>query len=294
MASGPENNQPRNQEQHSGQFSQSDQPPAASNYPPSGGNYYPPSAMNYPQQPYPGIPPQGYPGYAAGYNPYPAAAYGHHDPYYAPQTYSQADDGGNACFRCICMIILLSLMLTLTATIIMFFVNKPEHGSFKVDSFSVSNFNLNPGNKVLSGKWDAKVSAQNPSGSRLNMDKVESNLYQKDVWLASGPSGSFSGYWNDFDSNYNSPNLMEFKFEANNVSAPAEEMEKEIKEAGGVTFNLRLNLMYVSRSSGFFFHMRRGSMKVTCKDLKLGLSVGANSGSLITDGKPKDCEISNG
>ncbi|KAK9921441.1 hypothetical protein M0R45_029950 [Rubus argutus] len=71
MASGPENNQPRNQEQHSGQFSQSDQPPAASNYPPSGGNYYPPSAMNYPQQPYPGIPPQGYPGYAAGYNPYP-------------------------------------------------------------------------------------------------------------------------------------------------------------------------------------------------------------------------------
>lgn len=94
--------------------------------------------------------------------------------------------------------------------------------------------------------------------------------------------------------NYSSRNLMEFKFEANNVSAPAEEMEKEIKEAGGVTFNLRLNLMYVSRSSGFFFHMRRGGMKVTCKDLKLGLSVGANSGSLITDGKPKDCEVSNG
>ncbi|PRQ44121.1 hypothetical protein RchiOBHm_Chr3g0475721 [Rosa chinensis] len=292
MASGPQNNQPRNQEQHSGQHSQSELPSAVSNYPPSGGNNYPPSAMNYPQQPYPGVPPQGYPGY--GYNPYPPAAYAQ-DPaaaYYATQTYSPAEEGANHCFRCICVIMLVSLMFTLIASIILLFVAKPEHASFKVDSLSVSNFNTNPANKVLTGKWEAKVNVEN-GRTRLNIENVEPSLYQKDTWLARGSSVgiSSSGYWDEYNWG-SSPSTMEFKFEANNVSAPAADIEKEIKETGGVTFNLSIDMKYVSRSSGFWWHVKSGSMKVTCKDLKIGLSVGANSGSLT--GEKKNCEVSGG
>ncbi|XP_004305589.1 PREDICTED: uncharacterized protein LOC101304211 [Fragaria vesca subsp. vesca] len=281
MASGAENNQPRNQEQPSGL---SDQPSAVSNYPPSGGNNYPPSAMNYPQQPYP---PQGYAGY--GYNPYPPAAYAQ-DPavaYYGTQQY--ANEGGNACFRCICLIMLLSLMLTIIASIIFFFVAKPDHTNFKVDNFSVSNFNVNTANKVVTGQWDAKVAVES-GRARLRIDKVESNLYQKDTWLAPGSDWtSTTGYWDDFSwSNANT--LMEFKFDLNNATAPAEDMQKEIKDWGGVTFNLRLSLNYVERSSGFWWHMKNGVMKITCKDLKIGLAVGTNTGTL--SGDKKDCEVS--
>ncbi|XP_050379569.1 uncharacterized protein LOC126796900 [Argentina anserina] len=289
MASGAENNQPRNQEQHSGRLSENDQPPAVSNYPPSGGTNYPPSTMSYPQQPYSGAPPQGYPGY--GYSPYPPATYAQ-DPavaYYATHQYSQADEGGNACFRCICMIMILSLMLTVIASIIFFFVAKPEHTSFKVDSLTVSDFNVNPANKVVTGKWDAKVSVEN-SRTRLRIEKPEANLYQKETWLAGGSSPMpLSPYWDDYSWG-NASDELEFKFEVNNGSAPAADMDKEIREAGGVTFNLIFNLNYEERSSGLWWHIKSGNMKVTCKDLKIGLAVGANSGTL-TGGK-KDCDVS--
>ncbi|RXH76388.1 hypothetical protein DVH24_019276 [Malus domestica] len=288
MASTTQSSQAHTADQPPTQSSETDQPRISTVGHPQPG--YPQSTMNYaqPQNGYPPPPPyHGYPP-TAGYNPYQA------DPnaYYAT-TYSQHDEAASSFARCFCIILFLLLTGTLLASIIMFAVVRPENVTFKVESFGVSNFNMVPTTKVVSGKWEATMFVENPSfGLRMHVDKWETALYHKDNFLSSG--GSFM---QDMRLDSKSKGTMQLKMEMSNSTAGSssvEDMEKEQKEGGGVSFSLRMSLTYTMQHGWWYsINYRAGILRVKCTDLKVNLPVGASSGSM-PGGSSKKCDITDG
>ncbi|CAB4287059.1 unnamed protein product [Prunus armeniaca] len=290
MASTTETNQPRSSDQPAIQSSEAHQPRAPTDpYPPPPGGTYPPSNMNYAH-------PQGYPTVAPPYHGYHASAYNpyYRDPYYTTTSYNQADEAASSCFRCFCIIMFLLVIFTLLASIVMFVVVRPETPAFKVESFSVSNFNLVPGSKVLSGKWEASIYVDNPSyRMKLDIDRWETSLYHKDNYLATG------SVMHSMNLDSRAKGTMHMKMETYNTTASSavEDMEKEQKEGGNVSFNLRLTLSYDMKAGGFFYNhysnYRSGTLRVKCSDLKVPLPAGSNTGSMPS-GSSKACDISDG
>ncbi|XP_009350022.2 uncharacterized protein LOC103941537 [Pyrus x bretschneideri] len=289
MASTAQSNEPRPADQPPTQFSETDQSrPSAADRPQPGATY-PPSNMSYPQPQngYPPPPPyQGYPP-NAGYNPY----YADQSAYYTT-TYSQHDAAATSFARCFCIIMFVILIATLLTSIIVFAVVRPENVKFKVESFGVSNFNMVPTTKVVSGKWEATMSVENPSfGLRMFVDKWETALYHKDDYLSSRGS-----YLQEMHLGSKSKGTMHLKMEAYNStvgSGVVEDMEKEQKEGGGVSFNLRMSVTYMMKHTWWYRSYRAGTLRVKCTDLKVNLPVGASSGSM-SGGSSRKCDITNG
>ncbi|KAM1638678.1 hypothetical protein ACFX1T_008641 [Malus domestica] len=121
------------------------------------------------------------------------------------------------------------LIATLITSIIVFAVVRPENVKFKVESFGVSNFNMVSATKVVSGKWEATMSMENPSfGLRMFVDKWETALYHKDDYLSSRGS-----YLQEMQLGSKSKGTIQLKMEAYNStvgSGVLEDMEKEQKE----------------------------------------------------------------
>nr|XP_027125237.1 NDR1/HIN1-like protein 10 [Coffea arabica] len=235
--------------------------PATNGHPP------PPSNTSYP--------------YAA---PPPAAYY--NQQYYTGPAYHQPDPDAirRATFlRRLFAFIIAGVIILGTILFIIWLVLRPRLPEFRVDSLSVSNFNLSS-STLVSADFDVKITARNPNGKiTLFYDNVEAAVYFKNFQLSQTTLPPFS---------QGKKNETSFTAELAAVKAYldgdiANGINGERGKNGNVVLNVRM-LMEVRFKAGAW-KARRRYLKAFCGDLSVGISANASNGTLT--GGPRQCRV---
>uniref|UniRef100_A0A0A0LGS8 Late embryogenesis abundant protein LEA-2 subgroup domain-containing protein n=2 Tax=Cucumis sativus TaxID=3659 RepID=A0A0A0LGS8_CUCSA len=257
-------------------------PPPTLGYPPPHGHGYSP-AMGYPPPPPPGYPPApgNYPPYNTYYAQAPPAAY-----YNNPQNYRAQTVSAGFLRGIVTALILLVAVMTLSS-IITWIVLRPQIPVFKVDSFSVSNFNISKLN--YSGNWNGSLTVENPNHKlTVNIERIQSFVNYKENTLA-------MSYADPFFIDVEKSSQMRVKLTSSSPDDPGNWLETEEKvgqekASGTVSFNLRFFAWTAFRSGSWW--TRRIVMKVFCEDLKLAFTgPAATHGVYLADAHSKTCSV---
>ncbi|XP_008442912.1 uncharacterized protein LOC103486674 [Cucumis melo] len=258
-------------------------PPPTLGYPPPQGHGGYSPAMGYPPAPHPRYPPAtgNYPPYNAYYAQAPPAAY-----YNNPQNYRAGTISAGFLRGIVAALILLVAIMTLSS-IITWIILRPEVPVFKVDSFSVSNFNISKLN--YSGNWDASVTVQNPNHKlNVNMERIQSFVDYKQNTLA-------MSYADPFFLDVEKSGQMKVKLTSSSPDDPGNWLETEEKlgrerATGTVSFNLRFFAWTTFRTGSWW--TRRVVMRVSCEDMKLVFTgPAAGHAVYLADEHSKTCSV---
>ncbi|XP_038905898.1 uncharacterized protein LOC120091828 [Benincasa hispida] len=257
-------------------------PPPTLGYPPPQGHCYPP-AMGYPPAPHPGYPPA--PGNYPPYNPYyaqapPAAYYNNHQNY-------RAETVNTGFLRGIVTALILFVAIMTLSSILTWIILRPEIPVFRMDSFSVVNFNISKSN--YSGNWDGNMTVQNPNHRlNVNVERVQSFVDYKDNTLA-------MSYGDPFFLDVEKSIQMRVKLTSSSPDDPGSWAETEDKlgqekATGTVSFNLRFIAWTTFRYGSWW--TRRVVIRVFCEDLKL-VFAGPAAGKVVysPNVNPKICSV---
>ncbi|XP_023528870.1 uncharacterized protein LOC111791665 [Cucurbita pepo subsp. pepo] len=264
-------------------------PPTTLGYPPHAHGY--PPAMGYPPAPHPGYPPA--PGNYPPYNAYaytqapPAAYYNSNNNNNNPQYYRQETAGAGFLRGIFAALLLLVIIMTMSS-IITWIILRPEIPNFKVDSFSLTNFNISKSN--YSGIWDLKVTVQNPNHKlNLHFERIRSFVDYNENTVAT----SFS---DPFFLDMEKSRQMLVKMTSSSPDDPGnwaqteEKLERE-RATGTVSFTLRLLAWTTFRSGSGSGWTRRVILRVFCEDLKLVFTGHTTDGVYSPGAHSKTCKV---
>ncbi|KAH7512242.1 NDR1/HIN1-like protein 12 [Ziziphus jujuba] len=243
-------------------------------YPPSSVTGYPPT-VGYPH---------GQPGYPPQYQGYPPNAYNYHPsgPYYNPQSESPA---GSAFVRGFVVMFIILITLTCISSIIVWIVLRPATPEFRVDSLTVTNFNVSKAN--FTANWEANIMAYNPNHRlKVYFDRVQSFVYYDEDHLSSAAVDPMF-------LNTKAREEMKLKLATNSMDEHVvadwvlDDIVKE-RNGGSVTFNMRM-LVFSTFKSGVWW-TRHATLKVFCEDLKVDFIGNAMDGKLAA-AKDEQCIV---
>ncbi|OVA07129.1 Late embryogenesis abundant protein [Macleaya cordata] len=241
-------------------------------YPPAQASYHHPTAYPSAQSSYPAT------GTAYHYTAAPPAAYYNPNPY-PPPNY----DPQRATFLRRLIIAGITVFLIIGAiTFILWLVIRPHLPEFRVESASLSNFNVS--SSQLNANWEIGFFVRNPNKKMtIFYDRIEGSVFYKDDSLADNSLAPF------YQSKKNQTTITA-KFTALTSYVDDRTVKEMVgdRNRGEVNFNVRM-LAWVRFRSGAW-RTRRHLMRVFCDDVKIGFSSNTGTtGSL--SGRSKECEV---
>lgn len=224
-------------------------------------------ATAYPYAAPPPPPPQ--PTY---YNPNPNPYYS--DPYAAQRT---------TFFRRIFAFLIASIIITGTIIFIVWLVLRPRIPVFRVDSFTLTNFNISPSTSLITGNWDVRFTVRNPNRKiALSYDHIEAYVFYKSESLSVTTVPPFA----QGTKNETSVRATFAAASAYIENSVADGINSE-RSRGSVVFNVRM-LARVRFKAGVW-RARKRLLTVFCRDLSIALSSNSSGGSLT--GGSRECRV---
>ncbi|PSR89828.1 hypothetical protein CEY00_Acc30021 [Actinidia chinensis var. chinensis] len=249
-------------------------------------NQYSRPATGYPASAYPT---NGYPNsttttgtaypYAAP-PPQSAYYYNNNNPYYAQPN----PDPRAAFLRRLVVIIAASFIIAGTVVFIVWLILRPRVPEFRVDSVSLSNFNLSSTSSLLTGNWDVKFAVSNPNHKiSLYYDHIEASVFYKDESLSETTVAPF-----DQGTRNQTVVRATFAAAARYVDKKAaDSINSDRTSRGSVDFNVRM-VARVRLKAGSWRERHR-FMRVYCGNLAVGLSSNSAGGTMV--GGARECKV---
>ncbi|KAL4339860.1 hypothetical protein GQ457_08G017660 [Hibiscus cannabinus] len=191
--------------------------------------------------------------------------------------------------RCFLIFLIVIIMLLVVSRIIIWATLLPRFPIFHVDKMSVTNFNADA--NPVTGKWDTKVTVQNPN-KKLDMylDKVEAFMNYDDKY--------------DVGFTWKKPMFLESKNQTTmrvvittgtsaHYAVPlwiAQDMGQD-KKKGAVNFVMRFRIWATLKSRSWAWFRRSLVLYIECDDLKVQFWGGSKNGTLESKDR-EDCDIS--
>lgn len=227
---------------------------------------YPP-----PPQQLPHNNPNGYP-YTNPY-PYPNPSYGYPDPQTARRTI----------FRRRLLASLLAFFIIVGCIVfIIWLVLRPRLPQFRLDSLSVSNFNVSAPSQTLTATWAIGLSVYNPN-KKLSISYYESeaSVFYKSEFISQTPVPPLS---------QGTKTRSSFNVTVSAVGSYVDNwVVKDVNEDRGrsmINFNVKIVSLVGFRSGGF--RIRRRLLRVLCEKVAVGFPNGG-SGKLV--GGSRECRV---
>ncbi|CAK7356416.1 unnamed protein product [Dovyalis caffra] len=181
-------------------------------------------------------------------------------------------------------------------------ISSSNYPVFRVDSFSVSNFNPSLP-KSFATEWEVNVTVRNPnSGLKVSFDDIKSKVHYREDILFSDLLASTSSH--PFSMETNTRTVMQSKLSANRTDIAM--MRKSIldkmlmdKKNGMVSFNLRFDIRatfdHDQKGDWLFSRHTTKDLNVECNDIKVGFVNGVSSyGNALSRDRlngPLFCEV---
>ncbi|XAR59638.1 hypothetical protein NMG60_11015546 [Bertholletia excelsa] len=218
--------------------------------------------------PYVAPPPQ-----AVYYNPNP------NNPYYA----RPYPDRRATFLRRLFGIFIASFIIAGTIGFIVWLVLRPRLPEFRVDSVSLSNFNLSSSSSQITGNWDVQFTARNPNHKiSLYYDHIDASVSYKSERLSETRMAPFA-------QGKRNQTAVRATFVAALAYVDKSVVDGITKERtrGNVNFNVRMVARV--RFKGSVWRDRRRFLSVYCGDLVVGVSAKNGGGTLTT--APRPCNV---
>lgn len=242
-----------------------------------------PAPTSYPQPP-PGGNPNGYP------YPAPQPLYQHHQPppnnpnYAYPSRY----DASRATFlRRLIGAMIAFFVIAASIVLLIWLVLRPRIPKFRVDSVSLTNFNVSSSSSssssAISGNWAIGFTVYNPNKKMsIAYDEIDSVVFYKSAFLSETRISPFS-------QGTRSQTAVNATFSAANsyVESWVVKGVGEDRGRGTVNFNIRVLARVGFRTGGL--RLRRRLLRVLCENVGVGLSSSSGSGKLV--GGARECRV---
>ncbi|KAF3439434.1 hypothetical protein FNV43_RR17712 [Rhamnella rubrinervis] len=166
---------------------------------------------------------------------------------------------------------------------IIWLVLRPRVPDFRVDSVSLTNFNVSASPPAISGNWAVGFSIYNPNKKmRLIYDEMVSSIYYKSEFLSQTRIPPFvQGKKNQtaVTATYSATNSYMNGGSVSSISGD--------RTRGTVSFDVRVGGRIGFRSG--WWRMRRRLLRVLCENVAVGVSSGGGSGKMV--GGARDCRV---
>ncbi|KAJ8899261.1 hypothetical protein K2173_017293 [Erythroxylum novogranatense] len=211
-------------------------------------------------------------GYGYSYAQAPPASY-YHPQYYQSQQIMQQSSNF---VRGMLLGFMFLLLFMFSTSMIMWLILRPEFPVFRINNFSVTNFNATPP-VIFTANWDANLTVENPNTKlKVDFDRIENFVYDaEDDQLASSFSQPFS-------LETKTSQVMVATMSANGTSQleegslTVEKLGKE-RSSGDVTFSVRMVFWTTFKASWW---TRHAILKVLCNDMKVPFVGASGNGNL--------------
>ncbi|GFZ20253.1 hypothetical protein Acr_28g0009580 [Actinidia rufa] len=189
-----------------------------------------------------------------------------------------------AFLRRLVVIIAASFIIAGTIVFIVWLVLRPRVPEFRVDSVSLSNFNLSSTSSLLTGNWDVKFAVSNPNHKiSLYYDHIAASVFYKDESLSETTVAPF-----DQGTRNQTTVTATFSAAARYVDKKAaDSILSDRTSRGSVDFNVRM-VARVRLKAGSWQERRR-FMRVYCGNLAVGLSSSSVGGTMV--GGARECKV---
>lgn len=217
---------------------------------------------------------------------YPYAAPPPHQTYYPPQPNPYYTDpyysAQRATFiRRIFAILIASIIITGTVIFIIWLVLRPRVPEFRVDSVTVTNFNLST--TLITGNWDVQFTVRNPNNKiTLTYDQILARVLYKSGALSETMVPPFvQGKRNEtaVRATFAAASSYVENWVVNGINGD--------RGRGSVKFTVRMLARVRFRAGSWW--ARRRVVRVLCPDLSVGLSSNSERGSLV--GGSRECRV---
>ncbi|KAL3530331.1 hypothetical protein ACH5RR_009653 [Cinchona calisaya] len=208
--------------------------------------------------------------------PYAAPTSTYYDQQYYPANYQPDPDAIRRAIllRRLFGILIACVIIIGTILFIIWLVLRPRLPAFRVDSFSVTNFNISS-STLLSANFDVGITARNPNTKiTLAYDVIEAGVYFRGYSLSETTLPPFT------QSKKNETSFRaDFAAVRAYVNGDAVNGINGQSKNGNVVFNLRM-VMTVRFKAGVWRDRRR-VLRVVCGDLSVGVSSNSTNGTLL-------------
>ncbi|CAN6560143.1 unnamed protein product [Malus baccata var. baccata] len=167
--------------------------------------------------------------------------------------------------------------------LVIWLVLRPKLPDFRVDSLSLTNFNVSSSSQSLTGTWSVGFSVYNPNKKlSIRYEEVESSIFYGKGLISDARSQPFAQGTKD-------RNFINATFSAANsfVDGPVVRGIETDRGRGTVNFNIKVWARVEFRNGGW--RLRRRLLRVFCRDV--AVSVSSNSGSGKLAGGSRDCQV---
>ncbi|KAG6640669.1 hypothetical protein I3843_09G019900 [Carya illinoinensis] len=262
---------------------QNNAPTAPNGHPQPPTSHTPVMGYPYPNpygQPYHGYPPNANnAAYPYNSQPPPAAYY---------HTQSSHPSSGSGFFRGCLVAVVIFVVLSFLTSLVMWFVLRPEFPVFRVDTFTVSNFNASE-DFDLKAIWEANVTVSNPNHKlKVYLNEIENSLLYNEELL------TFS-YGEPLLLDTKGQGVLRVKLSRNNPSDPRPVLDKLVlkeisldQSAGSMSFNFRMVVSTAFRHKSWWTTHR--TLGVFCDELNVGF-VGASGNGTFPAGQSRVCAV---
>ncbi|XP_010262977.1 PREDICTED: protein YLS9-like [Nelumbo nucifera] len=203
--------------------------------------------------------------------------------YYNPNPYSTPfyDQRRTAFLRRLISLMVVVFLIMAGITFIMWLIIRPHLPEFRLNSASVSSFNVNA--TQVTGDWNLDFTVRNPNKKMsVYYDHIESTFYYRGAQLSDTFVAPFSqGKKNE--------TTMQVKFAAASQYVP-ESSAKALasdRSSGEVGFNVRIWAWVWFKCGGW--RTRMHYLRVFCDNVKIGFS--SNRGVGVLSGGPTNCKV---
>lgn len=188
-------------------------------------------------------------------------------------------------FRRLLAILIAFFIISGTIVFIIWLVLRPRFPDFRVDSLSLSNFNLSSSpSSLISAKWDVRFTVRNPNHKlSIFYDHINAYVFYKSESLSDTTLPPF------VQGTRNQTTLRaSFATASSYVDDWAVEgINGERKSHGTVNFNVRL--LSRVRFKASWWRARHRILSVYCGDLTVGISSNGAGGTLV--GGARECRV---
>ncbi|KAF5744908.1 protein YLS9 [Tripterygium wilfordii] len=226
-------------------------------------------------------------------NGYPAPPPGSVYPYQAPppQNPSHAyyynapppPDPRSAFFRRFCLIIVALTVIFATVLFIYWLIIRPTVPEFRVDSLSVSNFNVTSSSQTVTGSWYLRLQVYNTNRRMtVSYDDVRPSIFYETESLVETRIPPFQqGKKNQtfVDASFSATNSYVDRWVVDGISAD--------RARGNVSFNVKVVAVVNFRTGAW--RARARVLRVYCRDVPVGITASSRSGKLV--GGARECRV---
>ncbi|XP_050229297.1 NDR1/HIN1-like protein 10 [Mercurialis annua] len=190
--------------------------------------------------------------------------------------------------RAIIGTVILILSITCVTSIIMWLFLRPLVPAFRINNFSVSNFDATS-SRTFTATWDANITVENPNTKlKVHFDQIQTYVYYSgDDVLQSSHSDPFAV---DRKANRVFRTTLEVNGSDTGVGSwVVESMLKDKSSTGNVTFDIRMALWSIFKSGSWW--ARHVTIRVYCENLVVSFIGNSGNGTFDHNGMPKDCLV---